>query len=103
MGRGEGLTDAAFAPALVDAEHGDVASVGDVLVHALLAHDHAYRDGRSGGDGLQARMGERGQRGQRGQRGTHEERELGPGRTCERGPRRRRGRTTGGESSGRCI
>jgi nuclear pore complex protein Nup205 len=25
-----------------------------VLVHALLAHDHAYRDGRSGGDGLQA-------------------------------------------------
>lgn len=39
-----GLTDTAFAPVLVDAEHGDVASVCDMLVHALFAHDDAYRD-----------------------------------------------------------
>lgn len=43
---GRVLTDAAFAPILVDAEHGNIASVGDVLVHALLAHDNAYRDRR---------------------------------------------------------
>ena len=75
-GGGNALTDAAFAPALVDAEHGNVASVGGVLVHALLAHDHAYRDRRSGGYGLKGRIGER----KSGYgRGTHEEGELGPG------------------------
>lgn len=51
---GTGLTDAALAPVLVDAEHGDVASVGDVLVGALLAHDDTYRDRRARGDGLWA-------------------------------------------------
>lgn len=47
------LTDAAFAPILIDAEHGDVASVGDMLVHALLAHDYTYRDRRALRNSLQ--------------------------------------------------
>ena len=50
------LTDAAFAPIFIDAEHGDVASVRDVLVHALLAHDNAYRDRRACRYGLEERI-----------------------------------------------
>lgn len=38
---------AAFAPALVHAEHGYVASVSDMLVHALLAYDNANRNRRA--------------------------------------------------------
>lgn len=38
---------AAFAPVLVHAEHGYVASVSDMLVHALLAYDDANRNRRA--------------------------------------------------------
>ena len=37
-----GLTYAAFAPLLIHTEHGDVPSVGQIVVDALLAYDDAY-------------------------------------------------------------
>jgi hypothetical protein len=36
-----------FAPALANAEHGDIASIRGMLVHTLLAHYDTYRFRRS--------------------------------------------------------
>ncbi len=37
------LTYTSLTPVLMHAQHGDIASVRDISVHTLLAHDHSHR------------------------------------------------------------